>query len=115
MGDCECVHGASLGGWLSTRSFHTGSHPHILTTPCERPMTIRDLLTHQSGLTYGFMNRTNVDAAYRALKLDGGPGLTLDRLIDELSRLPLEFSPGTAWNYSVATDVCGYLVQVLSG
>ena len=78
-------------------------------------MTVRDLLTHQSGLTYGFMNRTNVDAAYRALKLDGGADLTLERLVDELSRLPLEFSPGTAWNYSVATDVVGYLVQVLSG
>lgn len=78
-------------------------------------MSIRDLLTHQSGLTYGFMNRTNVDAAYRALRLDGGAGHSLERLVDELSRLPLEFSPGTAWNYSVATDVCGYLIQVISG
>lgn len=104
-----------IPGWSNLRVYKTGVYPQILTTACERPMTIRDLLTHQSGLTYGFMNRTNVDAAYRSLKLDGGPGLTLDRLVEDLARLPLEFSPGTAWNYSVATDVCGYLVQVLSG
>ncbi|MEB3733055.1 serine hydrolase domain-containing protein [Halopseudomonas pachastrellae] len=104
-----------IPSWSNLRVYKTGVYPQILTTACERPMTIRDLLTHQSGLTYGFMNRTNVDAAYRSLKLDGGPGLTLDRLVEDLARLPLEFSPGTAWNYSVATDVCGYLVQVLSG
>ena len=104
-----------IPAWQNLRVYKAGIHPQFMTTPTERPMTVRDLLTHQSGLTYGFMNRTNVDAAYRALKLDGGAGLTLERLVDELSRLPLEFSPGTAWNYSVATDVVGYLVQVLSG
>lgn len=104
-----------IPAWQNLRVYKAGIHPQFMTTPTERPMTVRDLLTHQSGLTYGFMNRTNVDAAYRALKLDGGADLTLERLVDELSRLPLEFSPGTAWNYSVATDVVGYLVQVLSG
>ena len=104
-----------IPAWQNLQVYKAGVHPQFLTTAPSRPMTIRDLLTHQSGLTYGFMNRTNIDAAYRNLKLDGGSGLTLDRLIDELSRLPLEFSPGSAWNYSVSTDVCGYLVQVLSG
>lgn len=104
-----------IPSWKNLQVYKAGVHPTFMTTPAARPMTVRDLLTHQSGLTYGFMNRTNVDAAYRALKLDGGAGLTLERLIDELSRLPLEFSPGSAWNYSVATDVCGYLVQVISG
>lgn len=104
-----------IPAWQNLRVYKAGVHPNFLTTACQRPMTIRDLLSHQSGLTYGFMQRTNVDAAYRALKLDGGPGMTLERLVDELSRLPLEFSPGSAWNYSVATDVCGYLVQLLSG
>ncbi|WP_150306352.1 serine hydrolase domain-containing protein [Pseudomonas saliphila] len=104
-----------IPAWKNLRVYKSGIHPNFITVPCERSMTIRDLLTHQSGLTYGFMNRTNVDAAYRELKLDGNSGLTLERLIDELSRLPLEFSPGTAWNYSVSTDVCGYLVQLLSG
>jgi CubicO group peptidase (beta-lactamase class C family) len=104
-----------IPSWANLRVYKAGVHPNFLTTAAARPMTVRDLLTHQSGLTYGFMNRTNVDAAYRALHLDGGKGHTLERLVDELSRLPLEFSPGTAWNYSVATDVCGYLVQVISG
>lgn len=104
-----------IPAWKNLQVYKAGVHPTFMTTPTARPMTVRDLLTHQSGLTYGFMNRTNVDAAYRALKLDGGAGLTLERLIDELSRLPLEFSPGSAWNYSVSTDVCGYLVQVISG
>lgn len=104
-----------IPSWKNLQVYKAGIHPNFMTTAPARPMTIRDLLTHQSGLTYGFMNRTNVDAAYRALRLDGGAGLTLERLVDELSRLPLEFSPGSAWNYSVSTDVCGYLVQVISG
>jgi CubicO group peptidase (beta-lactamase class C family) len=77
-------------------------------------MTVRDLLTHTSGLTYGFLERTNVDAAYRKLGV-GGPEGTLRDMIDQLAELPLEFSPGTRWNYSVATDVLGYLVEVISG
>ncbi|MFN3582040.1 MAG: serine hydrolase domain-containing protein [Pseudomonas sp.] len=104
-----------IPAWKNLRVYKAGIHPQFMTTAPNRPMSIRDLLTHQAGLTYGFMNRTNVDAAYRELRLDGGSGHTLERLVDELSRLPLEFSPGTAWNYSVATDVVGYLVQVLSG
>ena len=104
-----------IPSWRNLQVYKAGVYPDFMTVPCQRPMTIRDLLTHQSGLTYGFMNRTNVDAAYRHLRLDGNAHLTLETLVDELSRLPLEFSPGTAWNYSVATDVCGYLVQLFSG
>jgi len=93
-----------------------GVYPHFATEPCERPMSIRDVLTHQSGLTYGFMARTNVDAAYRkagiGVKTHGG---TLEEMMSQLATLPLEFSPGTAWNYSVSTDVCGRLVELISG
>ncbi len=79
-------------------------------------MKVVDLVTHTSGLTYGFMNRTNVDRAYRHLRIaefsaEGG----LDGMIEKLAGLPLEFSPGTRWNYSVSIDVMGYLVQKLSG
>ena len=85
--------------------------PTFLTTPVKRPMKVVDLVTHTSGLTYGFMNRTNVDRAYRDLQIaahgtEGG----LDSFIEQLSAIPLEFSPGTAWNYSVSIDVMGYLV-----
>ncbi|HBK07696.1 MAG TPA: serine hydrolase [Acetobacteraceae bacterium] len=90
--------------------------PSFITTPVERPMKVLDLVTHTSGLTYGFMNRTSVDLAYRKGRVaefntEGG----LDAMIDQLSGLPLEFSPGTKWNYSVSIDVMGYLVQKLSG
>ena len=79
-------------------------------------MKVVDLVTHTSGLTYGFMNRTNVDGAYRKAKVgefttEGG----LETFVEQLSTLPLEFSPGTQWNYSVSIDVMGYLVQKLSG
>ncbi len=90
--------------------------PQFLTTRPERRMKVIDLVTHTAGLTYGFLNRTSVDAAYRKQKVadattEGG----LDTMVEQLSKLPLEFSPGTAWNYSVAMDVMGYLVQKLSG
>jgi len=87
-----------------------------LTTPPARPMQVVDLLRHTSGLTYGFQSRTNVDAAYRKLKLAEAHGdHDLEGFIGELAKLPLEFSPGEAWNYSVSTDVVGYLVQKVAG
>ncbi len=86
------------------------------TTPPLRPMRIVDLLRHTSGLTYGFQMRTNVDAAYRQAKIgEIEKAGTLDSFIADLAHLPLEFSPGTAWNYSVATDVIGYLIGVIAG
>lgn len=93
-----------------------GTPPGWLTRPTEAPMRIVDLLRHTSGLTYGFQNRTNVDAAYRANKLDAfAREDSLQGFVDALAQVPLEFSPGTAWNYSVSTDVLGYLVQQISG
>jgi CubicO group peptidase (beta-lactamase class C family) len=97
-------------------SLLTNASPLFMTTPVARPMKVVDLATHTSGLTYGFMNRTSVDRAYRRAHIaefsaEGG----LETMIEQLSTLPLEFSPGTAWNYSVSIDVMGYLVQKLSG
>lgn len=88
----------------------------FLTVRPNRPMKIVDLVTHTSGLTYGFMSRTSVDAAYRKLQVGDlqTPG-GLDEFIEQLSKLPLDFSPGEMWNYSVSIDVMGYLVQKLSG
>ena len=105
--------------WRDLSVYRMGNHPRWLTAPCERPMSIRDLLTHTSGLTYGFMERTNVDRAYRKLGLAGRVGQryegTLEEFVSALSQLPLEFSPGTAWNYSVSTDIVGRLVELYSG
>ena len=88
----------------------------FMTKPCERPMQMLDLLRHTSGLTYGFQNRSNIDLAMRQGKFENWHGnLDLDELVAALGKLPLEFSPGSAWNYSVSTDVLGAVVQRLSG
>src|SRR5580658_11195565 len=86
------------------------------TTRTLRPMKVIDLLTHTSGLTSGFPARTAVDAAYRKARVADSqtPG-GLPEMIDQLAQIPLDFSPGTAWNYSVSIDVLGYLVEKLSG
>jgi CubicO group peptidase (beta-lactamase class C family) len=106
-----------IPSWGDLRVFVSGNHPTFKTAPVERPMTIRDLLSHTSGLTYGFMERTNVDTAYRKLGIadSGRPGYTLQHMVETLAKLPLEFSPGTLWNYSVSTDVVGHLIEVISG
>ena len=106
-----------LGVYASgTPSLTSSASPLFTTTPLARPMKVVDLVTHTSGLTYGFMNRTSVDRAYRGLKVAEPDSETnLDTMIEQLSTLPLEFSPGTAGNYSVSIDVVGYLVQKLSG
>ncbi|MDP8993985.1 MAG: beta-lactamase family protein [Pseudomonadota bacterium] len=85
-------------------------------SPPERPMLMVDLLRHTSGLTYDFQQRTSVDAAYRARGLVTLRGeLPLEAFVARLGEVPLEFSPGTGWNYSVSTDVLALAVQRLAG
>ena len=84
--------------------------------PTERAVTYRDLLTHTSGLTYGFMNATPVDALYREHGVDFQTSdATLGEVVEKAAGLPLLAQPGTAWNYSIATDVLGHLVALHSG
>jgi CubicO group peptidase (beta-lactamase class C family) len=107
----------NLGVYASgTPSLLPDAPPVFLTTPALRQMKVVDLATHTSGLTYGFMMRTGVDAAYRRAKVADlqTPG-GLQGMVDQLAQIPLDFSPGTAWNYSVSIDVLGYLVERLSG
>ncbi len=102
--------------WKDLAVFSAGGVGGFQTKPVARPMQMVDLLRHTSGLTYGFQNRTNVDAAYRKLGVgEIGSTIALDDMIAALGKLPLEFSPGDAWNYSVSTDVLGYLVGKISG
>jgi CubicO group peptidase (beta-lactamase class C family) len=77
-----------------------------------RPMTIRDLLTHTSGLTYGLFGNTVVDSLCRTANLWAG---TLKEMVQKLAKIPLLYQPGTKWNYSLSTDVLSYLVEVVSG
>src|SRR3984893_13686045 len=78
--------------WKNLGVFAAGTAPAFLTRPASRPMLIVDLLRHTSGLTYGFQQRSNVDAAYREKKTaEAG---TLQSMSEELAKIPLEFSPG---------------------
>jgi CubicO group peptidase (beta-lactamase class C family) len=102
--------------WKNLGVFQAGTAPAFLTKPPARPMQIVDLLRHTSGLTYGFQQRSNVDAAYRDKRIgEVEKAGTLDTMIADLAKIPLEFSPGEAWNYSVSTDVIGYLIGKISG
>lgn len=111
-----------LPEFKNPKVFVSGSYPHFMTRPADREISIRDLLTHTAGLTYGFHYRTNIDHAYRKVwsgpKGDNTdfsfPPLNLDNFSKSIASLPLEFSPGDKWNYSVATDICGRLIEVLS-
>jgi CubicO group peptidase (beta-lactamase class C family) len=96
----------------------TGSTDEPTLEDAAREITIRDLLTHTAGLSYGFMENDYLDELYRenvwkALEAEESP--TLQMMIEKIARLPLAFHPGTRFNYSMATDVLGYLVEVVSG
>jgi CubicO group peptidase (beta-lactamase class C family) len=80
--------------------------------PAKREITVRDLLRHTSGLTYGFFGNTPVDQAYRRARILSGA--TIEETVTKLGKLPLLYQPGTRWHYSVSTDVLGRLVEVVS-
>ncbi len=85
-----------------------------ITEEADHPMTIRELMSHTAGLSYGIFSQSQVDAMYvEAGVLDNDS--TLKDMIDKLSKIPLRQQPGSMWHYSVAVDVQGYLVEVLSG
>src|ERR1700712_2125130 len=80
-----------------------------------RPMQIRDLLTHTSGLTYDFMVDNPVAQLYRDAKIMHDATRPLEAVIDELATIPLAFQPGTRWHYSLGIDVAARLIEVISG
>lgn len=102
-----------IPSWSDLRVWADGSPISYSTTYPEREMTVRDLLTHTSGLTYPWMRRHPVDALYRQSGVDGPH--KLEDWVELLAGMPLLFSPGTQWSYSVATDVIGRLVEIMSG
>jgi CubicO group peptidase (beta-lactamase class C family) len=98
------------GGYTSA-----GEAPFLTKAP-NRPMLMLDLLRHTSGLTYSFQHRSNMDTAYRLRGVEKWHDhLDLDGLVAELGKIPLEFSPGEGWNYSLSTDVLGAVIQRVSG
>ena len=106
-----------IPAFKDVRVFTGGSDQRPVTVPATEPVRIHHLLTHTSGLTYGFHRNHPVDAMYRAagFELGNPPGVTLAEACDIWAGLPLLFQPGAEWNYSVATDVLGRVVEVASG
>ena len=93
-----------------------GGEAPFVTRSLDQRMRMVDLLRHTAGFTYGFQNRSNIDLAHRQSKLESWHGgHDLQGFVEALAQLPLEFSPGSAWNYSVATDVLGAVVERVSG
>lgn len=80
-----------------------------------RPMQVRDVMSHTSGLTYDFLDDFPVAEQYRERRIGNDPTRTLEQFVDELATLPLAFTPGTQWHYSVGIDVAARLIEVISG
>jgi CubicO group peptidase (beta-lactamase class C family) len=98
--------------WVDEKDPQTGQ-PMLKTAPAKRPITIRDLLRHTAGLTYGVFGDTPVDREYRKARVLGESNLA--EFVKDLAAIPLQYEPGTRWHYSVSVDVLGRLVEVLSG
>ena len=106
-----------IPAFAETPVFRGGSFRAAVTEPQTEPMRIWHLLTHTSGLTYGFHNSHATDAIYREAGFEWGnpPGLDLAACCEAWAGLPLVFQPGSEWNYGVSTDVLGRVVEVVSG
>ncbi len=92
-----------------------GGNTPFITRPPASPLRMIDLLRHTSGLTYSFQERSNIDAAYRKLGFERFDGGSIEDYVAKVASLPLEFDPGSAWNYSISTDIIGAIVERLSG
>ena len=104
----------SQSGGVSSRT--TGKPKTSLigkTRIAKRQPTIRDLLRHTAGFTYGLFGTTEVDELYLESNLLNAS--TMNSFVKKLGKLPLQYDPGSQWHYSVAVDVQGYLIEVLSG
>jgi CubicO group peptidase (beta-lactamase class C family) len=101
----------------NVRVFTGGTDLRPVTVPATEPVRVWHLLTHTSGLTYGFMRAHPVDAIYRARGYEWAwpPGTDLAAACEAWADMPLLFQPGTEWSYSVASDVLGRVVEVVSG
>lgn len=106
-----------IPAFAESRVYRTGSAQRPITEPAVEPMRIWHLLTHTSGLTYGFHHSHVTDALYRAGGYDWGSpaGLDLAAHCDAWAALPLAFQPGREWLYGHSTDVLGRVVEVASG
>ncbi|MEU1695914.1 serine hydrolase domain-containing protein [Streptomyces hirsutus] len=109
--------GRHLPAFAEPRVYESGSGDGIRTRPAAGPLLVRHLMTHTAGLTFAFYHAHPVDGLYREAGLDSSvaPGTDLAGTVDAYARLPLQFDPGTQWNYSVASNVLGRIIEVVSG
>ncbi len=99
--------------FAETKVYTGGGTENPVLMPLERAITVADLLSHTSGLTYGIFGQTSVDTLYRIANLFGAKSNV--KYAQKVAQLPLRFQPGTRWLYSVATDILGSVVEVASG
>lgn len=103
-----------IPSWREQQVYAGGEGENVELVPTRAPMTFRHLLSHTAGLSYGATNHP-VDKLYRAHRVRRDQGETLASFVAKLAAVPLHFQPGERWLYSYATDVCGHLVEALSG
>jgi CubicO group peptidase (beta-lactamase class C family) len=107
--------------WKDHRVWVSGEGDVMVTEPARRPVSFRDVLSHTAGFTYGgglpgVGIQHPIDQIYRNLKVRSVGGAdTMMEFLDKLGQVPLRYQPGEQWMYSLATDVCGALVEVISG
>ena len=107
--------------WRNHRVWISGEGDDMQTEAPNRPVTFRDVLTHTGGFTYGgglpgVGLQHPVDKIYRALKVRSVGGAdSMHEFMDKLGQVPLLYQPGTRWMYSLSTDICGALVEIISG
>ena len=106
-----------IPSWKHLRVWDGGSAEAWRTRPPGREMQIRDLLMHTAGLSYGFLGDHPLAEIYKRRGVEPGTAskLTLREQVDILAELPLLFDPGSRWSYSIATDICGHLIEVITG
>ena len=92
-----------------------GGNVPFVTRPPTSPLRVIDLMRHTAGFTYSFQERTPIDAAHRKSSIENWNKYDADSFVAELAKYPLQFDPGTSWNYSVATDLVGIIVSRVSG
>jgi CubicO group peptidase (beta-lactamase class C family) len=103
-----------IPAWRGHKVWVSGEGASMETAAPARPMTMRNVLSHTGGLTYGATNHP-VDRVYREVGVGRGDGETLSGFAEKLAKVPLRYQSGERWMYSLSTDVCGYLVEAISG
>jgi CubicO group peptidase (beta-lactamase class C family) len=107
---------AFIPSFKDLRVYVSDEKNDMVTEPLHLPMTLHHLLTHTSGLTYGFGNQGPIAELYRAHHTDfGDHDGPLEEVVERLAQIPLEFQPWRRWNYGISFDVLGRVVEVVSG